>query len=160
MTNNDIEEIVDGICLNKDTGNWKEKQQSALMYFPSSSCSEIPHWHDILIFCTLSISWCAISIINAPLHLDLKRPYLKKGLGSPMANPTKPESCVFILLLLCIISISYVFPKSYALKIKLIHRDSPESPLYRPNLTESDRIKQRNRISLARVEWLANTTTS
>ena len=76
-----------------------------------------------------------------------------------MANPPLSKSSVFILFL-SIISISYVAPKSNALKLKLIHRDSLESPLYRANLTEADRIKERIRISHARLGWLANRVTA
>ncbi|KAL0362568.1 UNVERIFIED_CONTAM: putative aspartic protease [Sesamum calycinum] len=70
-----------------------------------------------------------------------------------MAQTTATAICVFSMNLLLISMLPCVASMSSGFRLKLIHRDSPHSPLYQPNLSDFERFKRNVEISEARASY-------
>ncbi|KAL0443702.1 UNVERIFIED_CONTAM: putative aspartic protease [Sesamum latifolium] len=70
-----------------------------------------------------------------------------------MAQTTATLICVFSMNLLLISLLPCVASMSSGFRLKLIHRDSPDSPLYQPNLSDFQRFKRNVEISEARASY-------
>ncbi|XP_020549898.1 aspartic proteinase CDR1-like [Sesamum indicum] len=70
-----------------------------------------------------------------------------------MAQTTATVICIFSMNLLLISSLPCVSSMSSSFRLKLIHRDSPLSPLYQPNLSDFQRFKRNVEISEARASY-------
>lgn len=74
-----------------------------------------------------------------------------------MANPTLQHIILALLLLRINLlqNIHATTQKQKGFSLKMTHRDSPKSPIYRANLTEIEKLKEHVEISNARIKYLA-----
>ncbi|TXG67017.1 hypothetical protein EZV62_008292 [Acer yangbiense] len=67
---------------------------------------------------------------------------------------------MFNLLLIALLNIQLSAAKSFNFSLKIVHRDSPESPLYPGNLTFEEKIQRYIGFSEARASYLMSTSIS